>query len=278
MAASVGSSPVLAQNSPSGPTPQDAQRAPAGTFPDELPDGDFQPEPLPVLPPPEELLPNTPPAPSVPESTNGEGTSFFIDDIEVVGSTAFGQEDFAEILDRYRGRQVSFAELLELRSAITQFYVDRGFVTSGAFIPPQTIENDRVQVQVIEGELEDIVIRGTQRLRPAYIRSRIGLVAEPPLNVNTLLEGLQRLQIDPLIETISADLQTGVRPGTSLLVIELTEADSFAVTGDISNRRSPNIGGVERQIAVSENNLLGIGDRITLEYSDTDGSGGVDLS
>ncbi|MEM8806781.1 MAG: ShlB/FhaC/HecB family hemolysin secretion/activation protein [Cyanobacteria bacterium P01_G01_bin.38] len=268
---------ALAQSVP-GVSPPPPRSLPGEALPDDRPDDTLPAEPFPVLPPPEDLLPDTPLAPVLPDSPTPGDAAFFVNEIEVVGSTAFSQEDFAEILDRYRGREVSFAELLELRSEITQFYVDRGFVTSGAFIPPQTVEDDIVKVQVIEGELEDIVIRGTHRLSPAYVRSRIGLVASPPLNVDELLEGLQRLQIDPLIETISADLQAGVRPGTSLLVIELTEADSFAVTGDIANRRSPNIGGVERQISVSENNLLGIGDQIVLEYSDTDGSGGVDLS
>ncbi|ESA39152.1 surface antigen [Leptolyngbya sp. Heron Island J] len=235
-------------------------------------------EPLPPsLPSPEELL--SPGELILPDDGLGEGeTTFYVADIEVVGSTVFDQADLADLLDQYRNRQVSFNELLELRTAITERYVDAGYLTSGALIPPQTVVDDIVVIQVIEGKLEEVIVRGTQRLNPDYIRSRVGLVAQPPLNVERLLSGLQRLQLNPLIETVSADLQAGVRQGTSLLVINIVEADSFAVNTSLANNRSPNIGGTQVGLGVDEGNLFGIGDRITLDYKHTDGSDGVDFS
>ncbi len=252
-----------------------AQRSPLP--PDTLPDPELPEELLPPLPSADELL--SPSDPLVPESPLGEGNAtFYVENIRVVGSTIFDQADWADLLEPYQLRQVSFNELLQLRSQITQRYVDSGYLTSGALIPPQTLVDDTVTIQVIEGELEDILVNGTQRLDPAYIRSRIGLVAQPPLNVDTLLAGLQRLQLDPLIETVAADLQAGIKPGTSLLVVEITEADSFAVNTGFANSRSPNIGEAQVTLGVQEGNLFGIGDRITLDYDHTDGSDGVDFS
>lgn len=247
--------------------------------PDTPPEIPLPDEPLPPsLPSPDELL--SPGGDTLsPQDDLGEGdAAFYVADIEVVGSTIFDADDFADLLDQYRGRQVSFNELLQLRSAITDRYLDAGYLTSGAFIPPQTLVDDTVIVQVIEGELEEIIVRGTQRLQPDYVRSRVGLVAQPPLNVDNLLAGLQRLQLDPLIETVSADLQAGVSQGTSLLVIDIVEADSFAVNTGLANSRSPNIGGTQVSVGVDEGNVLGIGDRITLGYKHTDGSDGVDFS
>ncbi|MEM8614472.1 MAG: ShlB/FhaC/HecB family hemolysin secretion/activation protein [Cyanobacteria bacterium P01_H01_bin.105] len=234
-------------------------------------------EVLPPLPPVDELLSPDEQLPL--EGGLGESeATFYVADIEIVGSTVFDQEDFADLLDQYRERQVSFNELLQLRSAITDLYVEAGYLTSGALIPPQTIVDDIVIIQVIEGELEDVIVRGTRRLAPDYIRSRVGLAAQPPLNVDQLLAGLQRLQLDPLIETVSADLQAGVQQGTSLLVIDVVEADSFAVNTSLANSRSPNIGGTQVGLSVDEGNLFGIGDRITLGYKHTEGSDGVDFS
>ncbi|MEM9483577.1 MAG: ShlB/FhaC/HecB family hemolysin secretion/activation protein [Cyanobacteria bacterium P01_F01_bin.116] len=261
------------------------------TVPPEVPRGETLQIP-PELPPeetlPDELLPPLPPIdellspddqPLEPDNGLGEGEAkFYVADIQVVGSTIFDQTDFADLIEPYRDREVSFNELLQLRSAITDRYVEAGYLTSGALIPPQTVENGIVIVQVIEGSLEDIVVRGTERLAPAYIRSRVGLVAQPPLNVEKLLGGLQRLQLDPLIETVSADLQAGVQQGTSLLVIDVVEADSFAVNTGLANNRSPNIGGTQVTIGVDEGNLFGIGDRIRLDYNHTEGSDGVDFS
>ncbi|MEM7061965.1 MAG: ShlB/FhaC/HecB family hemolysin secretion/activation protein [Cyanobacteria bacterium P01_B01_bin.77] len=254
---------LMAQTSPISPdTP------PEPSLPEDL---------LPPLPPPEELL--SPDESPVPENDLGEGdATFYVANIQIVGSTIFEQADWTDLVEPYRDRQVSFNDLLQLRSEITQRYVDAGYLTSGALIPPQTVVDDTITIQVIEGELEDIIVNGTRRLDSAYIRSRVGLVAQPPLNVDELLAGLQRLQLDPLIDTVSADLQAGVRPGTSLLVIDVVEADSFAVNTGLANSRSPNIGGTQVTLGVEEGNLFGIGDRITLNYKHTEGSDGVDFS
>ena len=255
------------------PEPAGSEAIPPNTFPEEpLPD-----EVLPPLPPVDELLSPDEPLPL--QNGLGEGdATFYVAEIEVVGSTIFDETDFAALLEPYRDRNISFNDLLQLRSAITEQYVAAGYVTSGALIPPQTLVDDVVTIQIIEGQLEDIVVKGNRRLDAAYIRSRIGLGAQPPLNVRTLLAGLQRLQLNPLIETVSADLQAGIGQGTSLLVVEVVEADSFAVTTGLANNRSPNIGGTQVTVGVDEGNLWGIGDRITLNYKHTEGSDGIDFS
>lgn len=249
--------------------------------------------PVPPIIPPETPLPDTPLPPSFPSSDellspdeplpsedglrDGDAT-FYVADIEVVGSTLFDEEDLADLLDQYRNRQVSFNELLDLRAMITDLYVQAGYLTSGALIPPQTVTNETVIIQVVEGQLEDIVVTGNQRLDTDYIRSRVGLAVQPPLNVDKLLAGLQRLQLNPLIETVFADLQAGVDPGTSLLIVDVVEADSFAVNTSLANSRPPNIGGTQVSLGVDEGNLFGIGDRITLDYQHTEGSDGVNFS
>jgi hemolysin activation/secretion protein len=47
------------------------------------------------------------------------------------------------------------------------------------------------------------------------------------LNQKRLLEALQLLQLNPLIQNISAELAAGTRPGTSVLEVNVTEAKTF---------------------------------------------------
>ncbi len=89
---------------------------------------------------------------------------------------------------------------------------------------------------------------------------------------------LQLLQLDPLIENISADLQAGTRPGTSLLQVQVAEADTFSVTPSIDNGRSPSVGSFRRQLDVRQANLIGFGDDLQVGYNNTDGSNGIDGS
>ncbi|MBE9012006.1 ShlB/FhaC/HecB family hemolysin secretion/activation protein, partial [Pseudanabaenaceae cyanobacterium LEGE 13415] len=230
------------------------------------------------LPPPEQLLPQPITPPSTPDTPGNVPDTIQVKQFDIVGSTVFSAKDFEPITKPYVNRNVSFAELLQLRSAIADLYIRNGYVTSAAILPPQVLTGGVVKIQVIEGSIEQINVIGTRRLNPAYIRSRIGLTVQAPLNVNRLLEGLRLLQLDPLIASISADLQAGTRPGTSVLQITIAEAKTFSITPTLDNARSPSVGSFRRQLELSQANLLGLGDGLRASYTNTDGSNGVDLS
>jgi hemolysin activation/secretion protein len=235
-------------------------------------------QPLPTLPPPEELLPPANQSPQPSETVPGEvPATINVTGYKVEGSTVFSPAELEAVTRPFVG-QVSFAQLLQARSAVTKLYTDRGYITSGAYIPPQTLQGGIVTIQVIEGRLEDINVTGTRRLNPGYVRSRLELAASPPLNVNRLLQGLQLLQLDPLIRTLSADLEAGTRPGTSLLQVEVAEANTFNAELRLDNGRSPSVGTFRRQVQLTEANLFGQGDGISVSYANTDGSNQIDAS
>ncbi|MGF1600799.1 MAG: ShlB/FhaC/HecB family hemolysin secretion/activation protein [Thermosynechococcaceae cyanobacterium] len=259
---------VLAQQLPPGlpNNPPNPILPPPIEAPDEEP-----------LPPPNEIL--TPTAPQSPITPLPEAPDqITVQGFRVMGSTVFSDAELNEVTAPYTNRPITFTELLEARSAITKLYVDRGYITSGAFIPAgQIIDNGIVTINVIEGSLEAIAVKGNKRLNSSYIRSRIRGAARPPLNVDRLLESLQLLQLDPLIGNLSAELSASSQPGLSLLEVTITEADSFRVDVDLNNLRSPSIGSFQRQIQVEELNVLGFGDAARLAYANTDGSNQVNV-
>nr|MCM0591622.1 filamentous hemagglutinin N-terminal domain-containing protein [Gloeotrichia echinulata DEX184] len=131
---------------------------------------------------------------------------------------------------------------------------------------------------MVEGSLQEIKIVGNRRLNNGYIRSRILLGAGKPLNVPRLLEKLQLLRLDPLIQNLSAELQTGVRPGSNVLRVEVKEANTFTVTTTLDNGRSPSVGSFRRGVNLQEANLLGLGDTLSVGYVNTDGSNTVNAN
>ncbi|PMB53511.1 hemolysin activation/secretion protein [Fischerella thermalis CCMEE 5201] len=239
-----------------------------------------EPSPPQPLPPPEELLQPPGTTTPTPEPTpSGEvPQTIVVKKFQVTGSTVFSPEDFDKITEPYANRPITFAELFQLRSKITQFYVDQGYITSGAYIPPQKLQNGVVEIRVVEGGLEEIKVTGTHRLNPKYLQSRLAIATKPPLNRDRLLEALQLLQLNPLIANLSAELSAGTRPGQSLLEVQVKEADSFNVQLILDNGRSPAVGSFRRQIQISEANLSGWGDRISTVYANTDGSNAFDIN
>jgi len=231
-----------------------------------------------LLPPPEELLQSPPPTPITPEPVPGKvPESITVERFEFEGNTAFSDEELAKVTERFTKRPISFAELFQARSAVTQLYIEQGYITSGALIPPQTLEGGVVKIQVVEGGLESINVSGTRRLNPNYVRSRIAVATSKPLNQKRLLEALQLLQLNPLIQNLSAELAAGTQPGLSLLEVRVTEAKTFNTQLVLDNNRSPSIGTFQRQVQLTEANLLGLGDGLSVGYNNTEGSNGVDI-
>jgi hemolysin activation/secretion protein len=280
----VSAAPLAAQTFAQSQVPSDLPRnqqpLPSPIVPRPQPLPTPQPPTPAPLPPPSELLQPTRPTPTTPleeRPSNVPGT-FTVERFEFEGNTAFSDEQLAEVTKQFTGRALTFAELLQARSAVTDLYVRNGYITSGAFIPPQTLTGGAIKIQVVEGRVEEIQVTGTGRLNRNYVRSRIALGSKTPLNVNRLLEALQLLQLNPLIANLSAELSAGSRPGLSVIAVRVTPADTFDAQITLDNGRSPSVGSFRRGVQLTEANLLGQGDSISVSYTNTDGSNEVDVS
>ncbi|MEO1339721.1 MAG: ShlB/FhaC/HecB family hemolysin secretion/activation protein [Cyanobacteria bacterium J06635_13] len=217
-------------------------------------------------------------APPINTSADNIPEQIIVKDFNVVGSSIFTKKELNQAVKSYRNRPLTLSELFQARSTITKLYTDKGYVSSGAYIPPQELANGTVQIAVLEGKLEEINVSGTEHLSDDYVASRIETAAGEPINVDSLLAALQLLRLDPLIDNVSAELSAGIRPGTSLLDIKIQEADVFNISTSLNNSRSPSVGTNQRAIGINHGNLFGFGDSFNFEYANTNGSNAVDLA
>jgi hemolysin activation/secretion protein len=211
-------------------------------------------------------------------TTTTGNESILVKQIEVSGNSIFSEEINA-FAKPFLKRKVSFEDLLCLRSQITQLYFDSGYVTSGAFITNnQDISQGKIKIQVVEGEIEDIQISGLNRLQAGYVRSRLKRASRKPLNQRDLQEGLELLQLDPLLERVNAELTVGSGAGRNILKVSLKESPAFHAGIGFNNYRSPSIGSTQGNVFVSHDNLLGFGDRFSAQYGITEGLDIYDIS
>ena len=241
------------------------------------------PQPSPTLPakPPTPTVPilPSPPQENIPDTTFPSGETFTITEIKVEGNSVLQDEIDRLIKPLLEQKIITFEQLLQLRSQITQLYADNGYITSGAFIPNnQNVADGIVTIQVVEGELEDIVISGLQRLRKGYVRSRIQRLAGKPLNQQRLEQALQLLQIDPVIQRVNAELTAGSVPGNNILQIQITEAPAFHAGVTFANNQSPSVGSEQASVFVAHDNVLGFADKLSAEYSITEGLDVYDIN
>lgn len=245
--------------------------------------------PLP-RPVPETPLEVTPPSESETEPFSDISGTVTVGEFDFLGNTAFSDQELQEAVADFTGEPITFSQLLQVEEIIRNKYTEGCrasdeelpcYINSGAVIAAEQVidpENATITVNVMEGELENIEIRGARGLNESYIRSRLRGGISQPLERNELLERLQLLQLDPLISNISAELSPGSRPNKSTLQINLVEADPFFVELFTDNGRAPSVGSWRRGASISENNLLGFGDRLFFQYANTEGSDAFDLA
>jgi hemolysin activation/secretion protein len=223
------------------------------------------------LPPVEDLLEQPPATP--PEQQPGDllGT-IEVKRFQIEGSTVFDEEELQELIKQYTNRPITFADLLQVETILTRFYNNQGYINSGAVVPQQNIKDGVIKVQIIEGRLEDILVQVNGRLSEEYVRSRIARGGKTPLNINKLQESLQLLQLDPLIENLTAELSVGAKRDRWNLEVEVNQAPAFKPELFVNNSRTPSVGSFQRGIALNHNNFAGEGDRASFIYKNTDGS------
>jgi hemolysin activation/secretion protein len=168
-----------------------------------------------------------------------------------------------------RGRYFAIAELQAIADQITQFYLDGDYITSRAILPEQSVTNDTVRIQVIEGRLSAIEVEGEERLRENYIRRRIELGASTPLNTTDLENQLRLLRSNPLFETVEASLRAGTELGESILVVRVTEASPWTASIQADNYTPPSVGSERIGIGLGHRNVAGFGDEFSAEYNFT---------
>ncbi|MGY2292802.1 ShlB/FhaC/HecB family hemolysin secretion/activation protein [Pseudomonas sp. SDO528_S397] len=102
-----------------------------------------------------EDLPGKTAAPVTPAAAQ-DTRCFTIQSIELVGAEALSERERAQLLAPYIGQCLGVPQLNELLKFITERYIEKGLVTSRAYLPQQDLSSGHLKVQVVEGRLEGL--------------------------------------------------------------------------------------------------------------------------
>jgi hemolysin activation/secretion protein len=228
-------------------------------------------------PPPKQLVPLPPPIQIPPPKPPEEKVEpfplprVFVREVKITGNTAFSDEALKEVTAPYENRELTDADLESLRLALTIFYINKGYINSGAIIPDQTVIGGVITLHIIEGQLKEIEVEGNKWFNARYIQSRIRLGGGPPLNIYALQERLQILQQDDRIQKLNAELRPDVRRGDSVLKVRVQDENPFKILLESDNYQSPSVGAERGRITLTDLNLTGFGDVLSFTYGQSSG-------
>ena len=191
-----------------------------------------------------------------------------LQDSTVISSELVGKKTHAYITSN----TVSMLQLQNLRHDLSQYYLQQGYINSGVIIPDQDISDGKIRLQAIEGKLDNIEVQGLEALQPDYVRIRLRQYITEPLNINNLKYALLQLKDDAQISQLNAQLVPGETLGASLLKLRVRESKRYFLKMTAGNYRSPSIGEKHLGLSAGNNNLLGRGDALSGEYTQTEGA------
>jgi len=137
-------------------------------------------------------------------------------------------------------------------------------VTSRAYLPPQTIQEGLLTIIVIEGKLGDIQVKGNRFFRTSLLKKKLRLKPGNTFNYQNLQKSLRAINEHP-DRFVKAVLVPGATPGTTDIVLEVTDRLPIHAGVEVDNFASRFLERYRYSAVVEHNNLLGFDDKLLLK-------------
>lgn len=212
--------------------------------------------------------------PSAQEQKNQTLGALELDTVLFEGNTVFSIKELNALAKPYLHRLVGVDELEELRRSITYYYINKGYITSGAIFPSNPIEGKTLRIKIVEGRIGEMRINGQGQLRRSYIENRLIPNKNSPLDMNALQDRFRLLLTDPLFERLNGRLLPGADRGASILDLEVTRTRTYQLAAISDNYRAPSVGSIALGANAWIRNLTRQGDLIDFTFLTSAPSGG----
>lgn len=171
-----------------------------------------------------------------------------------------------ELRDRlsraYTGRCLTIVQMDEIPRAITNWYVENGYVTSRAHLPEQDVSGGTLIVAVIEGRAEGVAISENGRKRSGA-DTAFPDVPGTVLNIRDVEQGLD--QVNRLrSKDAKIRINPGKRDGGSIVGVDTAAARPWRLSASYDNFGIPSTGKTQAGLTLETDDILGIYDYFSL--------------
>jgi hemolysin activation/secretion protein len=81
---------------------------------------------------------------------SSQNDKIIVKKFKLTGNVIFKTEELLPLVRNYEGRVITLEELQEVKNKLTQYYLDKDYLTAIVTIPDQVINNDVVTLEIIE--------------------------------------------------------------------------------------------------------------------------------
>lgn len=188
---------------------------------------------------------------------SASGPCFTVHHIVIRNSTLISENQQQAITAPYINRCLNLTEINSLVHTISDWYMQRGYITSRAFLTEQDLSQGELVIPVLEGKLDEIRLDGQH---PRSLLMAFPGLEGKILNLRDIEQGMEQIN-----RVRSAPVQIEIQPSpkAGYSVVNLTAKPEFPLSAtlgfDNSGQKSTGVG--QLNASLTGNNLLGLADR-----------------
>jgi hemolysin activation/secretion protein len=191
---------------------------------------------------------------------------FVLRGVTISGSTVYSAQELQPLYQSLVGREVSLLEVYGIANQVTARYRNDGYLLSQAVVPQQQIRDGVVQILVVEGRINRVIIKDEGKLYSYtyLLQYAERLKASQPVTQRELERYLLLLNDFPGVR-VSGVLAPSDVLGTTDLILDVTykRVDAYA---SLDNRGSRFLGPYQAEFSGAYNGLFDVGDRLLYRY------------
>ena len=190
-----------------------------------------------------------------------------IDTLVFVDATLLSQFEKNTISAPFVGRCLSMSQINDVVREVTNLYIKRGYVTARAFVPAQDLGSGKLEIRIIEGEVESIRLNedspaDRRRIAAAFPSGMVG----KPLNLRDIEQGMDQLNRLPS-GNAQLRIEPGGKAGASRIVVTDQPGRIWRFRIGLDNSGQKSTGQTKGSVSVAKDNVLGLNDMLSLNLN-----------
>ena len=189
---------------------------------------------------------------------------FLLEQIILEGAEELSKKKQDEMFASHYHSCLNSEEINKVITEVTNWYIEKGFITTRLYVPEQNVETGILNLKVVEGRVERVVQNDDHTIDRMEVYTAFPIHKNKKLNIKDMEQGIDQLNRLP-----SNNAQTKVMPGSSVgnSIIQVTneQSDSFRGYVEASNSLNSN-GDPKLNLRVEKDNLFYLSDQIQYVY------------
>ena len=201
---------------------------------------------------------------------------FDLKKVETDQSKVLTQAEIDGVTAPYIGKSVTVKDLYKIVEDINNIYKKKEYMTCRAFLPPQTIHEGVVKINLVEGRTGNVTVEGNKSTSTGYITSWFPLKEGEIANTGKLNRALQRFNGTNDV-VLRIKMQAGKEKGTTDYALYAFEPKRHNYTLYLDNNGYESSGRFRYGFFYNWRSVSGRRDNLRLSYMHSSGSNSYSL-